>query len=225
MLFGKLTPRKAEFLGALTGDRGAFKKTHSYGHYKGYDASKWVRYVTKVCVGIDKDWGIHLSNLIYREYGINGSIYWDRNEWRLESSSARLFMDLSNYYQQEWNARCWRISPAIFKSALEARRAFVRGYFDADGYPYFSKARNRVFVQVNAVNHSGLTGVKRLLESTGFHPGLYRRYKKRDVWELTIYRKQEVIRFSTEIKFSIKRKQAKLGRMLRDRWPNEFEGK
>ena len=207
----------------MTGDRGAFKKTHSYGYYKGYDASKWVRYVTKVCVGIDKDWGLHLSDLIFHEYGIHGSVYWDRNEWRLESSSARLYRDLSNYYQQEWNTRSWRVTPALFTAAIKVRRAFVRGYFDADGYPYFGKARNHVYVQVNSVNYSGLLDAKRLLEGIGFHPGLYRRYKKRDVWELTIHRKQEVFRFSTEVTFSIRRKQEKLEKMLQDRWPNGLE--
>lgn len=220
MFLGGITPRKAEFLGALTGDRGAFKKTHSSGFYRGYDMSKWVRYVTKICVGVDKDWGVHLSNLIFQEYGVRGSLYWDRNEWRLESSSSRLHRDLANYFKQEWNARSWRVSPALFSAPIGVRRAFIRGYFDADGYPYFSKARHHVYVQVNSVNLNGVMDTKRLLESVGFHPGLYRRYKARDVWELTIHRKSEVFRYSTEIKFSIARKQAKLLKMLHDRWPD-----
>jgi intein/homing endonuclease len=217
-----LSAAKAELLGALTGDRGAFKKTHSYGHYKGYDATKWVRYVTKVCVGLDKEWGFHLSDLVFHEYGLHGSVYWDRNEWRFASSSARLFRGLACYYEPAWNARCWRISPVLFESPIEVRQAFIRGYFDADGYPYFNKARNKVLVQVNSVNYSGLSDAKNLFESLDYHPGLYRRYKVRNVWELTIHRKNEIMRFLNEIGFSIERKQAKLRKMLKVRWPESI---
>ncbi len=220
-----LTVGKAEFLGALTGDKGVFKKTHSYGHYKGYDATKWVRYVTSICLGFDKEWGHHLSSLVFRDFGLRGSIYWDGKEWRFATSSARLFKDLSRFYLPEWNARRWRISPVLFNSSVEIRRAFMKGYFDADGYPYFHKSRNKVLVQVNSVNKPGLANAKRLLESLNFNPGLYRRYKDRDVWELTIHRKPEVARFSDEIRFSITRKQTKLLRILKHRWPELFDRK
>jgi intein-encoded DNA endonuclease-like protein len=65
--------------------------------------------------------------------------------------------------------------------------------------------------------------MRHLLRSLDYHPGLYRRYKKRDVWEVTIQRKSEVIRFLGEIGFSIRRKQQKLIRMIRSRWPEGLE--
>jgi intein/homing endonuclease len=94
------------------------------------------------------------------------------------------------------------------------KRGFVRGYFDADGYPNLNKARRKVLVQVNSVNKFGLSDVQSLLRTIGFHPGLYRRYKKREVWELVIHRKSEVIRFLDEVGFAIRRKQDKLQEMI-----------
>jgi len=71
-----------------------------------------------------------------------------------------------------------------------------------------------VLVQVNSVNKNGLLDMRRLLQSLQFNPGLYRRYRTRDVWELTIQRKSEVFRFLNEIGFSIMRKQTRLKQML-----------
>lgn len=203
----------------MTGDKRVFKQTHGYGFYKGYDLSKYRRYITSICLGADKEWGRRLSGIAFEEFGIRGSIYWDRDEWFLFTSSARLFRGLSPYYSPEWNARKWRISPSIMRSSMKTRRRFVKGYFDADGYPYFNKSRNNVLVQVNSVNKRGLTDLKQLLESMGFHPGLYKRYRTKAVWEVTIQRKQEILRFSREIGFSIARKQRGLLRMINRKWP------
>jgi intein/homing endonuclease len=218
-----LTPEKAELVGALTGDKGVFKKTHRYGYYNGYDLSRYHRYQIWICLGKDKDWGSHISDLIFQGYGLRGSVCYDRNEWRFHSSSTRVFKELSSYYDPSWNARKWRINTELLGSSGEVRRRFARGYFDADGYPYFSKSRKKVLVQINSVNKNGLNGMRHLLLSLGYRPGLYRRYKKRDVWEVTIQRKSEVIRFSREIGFSIRRKQQKLRRMLRSKWPDCVE--
>jgi hypothetical protein len=218
-----LTPEKAELVGALTGDKGVFKKTRRYGYYNGYDLSRYHRYQISICLGKDRDWGSHISNLIFRGYGLRGSICYDKNEWRFHSSSTRVFKELSRYYDPSWNARKWRINAELLGSSAEIRRRFARGYFDADGYPYLNKSRKKVLVQINSVNNAGLTDMRELLRSLGYNPGLYRRYKNRDVWEVTIQRKSELIRFLDEIGFSIKRKQQKLRRMLRSKWPGCVE--
>jgi hypothetical protein len=218
-----LTPENAELIGALTGDKGVFKRTRRYGFYNGYDLSRYHRYQISICLGKDKSWGTHISDLIFQGYRLRGSICYDRNEWRFHSSSTRVFKELSRYYDPSWNARKWRINPELLGSSAEVRRRFARGYFDADGYPYFSKSRKKVLVQINSVNLKGLTDMRHLLRSLDYHPGLYRRYKKRNVWEVTIQRKSEVIRFLGEIGFSIRRKQQKLIRMMRSRWPECLE--
>jgi intein/homing endonuclease len=218
-----LTPEKAELVGALTGDKGVFKKTRRYGYYRGYDLSRYHRYQISICLGKDRDWSSHISDLIFRGYGLHGSVCYDKNEWRFHSSSTRVFKELSQYYDPGWNARKWRISAEISGSPARVRRGFARGYFDADGYPYFSKSRKKVLVQINSVNKRGLTDMRELLQSLGYNPGLYRRYKNRDVWEVTIQRKSEVIRFLNEIGFSIRRKQQKLRSMLRSKWPGCVE--
>lgn len=118
------------------------------------------------------------------------------------------------YYKPEWNARTWRLSPEIFESSPRAKKSLVRGYFDADGYPYYNEARRQVLIQVNSVNLRGLQDMRRLLCSLGYHPGLYKRYKAKDVWEITIHRNAEVVRFYDEIGFSINRKQSRLKGMI-----------
>jgi len=217
------TPDNAELLGALTGDKGIFKKTRRYGFYNGYDLSKYHRYQISICLGKDKDWGSHISDLIFRGYGLHGSVCREEREWRFHSSSTRVFKDLSRYYDPTWNARKWRISPVLLRSPTDIRRRFARGYFDADGYPYYNKSRDKVLVQINSVNRNGLTDMRELLRSLGYNPGLYKRYKNRSVWEITIQRKSEVIRFANDIGFSIQRKQEKLRNMLRSKWPGCLE--
>ena len=214
-----VTAEVAELVGALTGDKGIIKRTRRYGYYNGYDLSKYHRYQVSICLGKDKDWGHHISNLIFRAYGLRGSVCPDGSDWKFYSSSTRVFKDLSQYYDPEWNARRWRINQAILDSSVVIRRGFARGYFDADGYPYFNKSRNRTLVQINSVNKNGLTDMRGLLQSLGYHPGLYKRYKKRRVREVTIQRKSELIRFLDEIGFSISRKQARLRGMLLRKWP------
>jgi len=133
-----LTEERAELVGALTGDKGVFKKTRRYGCYRGYDLSKYHPLPDFDLSRKDKDWGLHISDLIFRGYGLRGSVCYDKNEWRFHSSSTRVLKDLSSYYDPNWNARRWRINPALLDSSVEIRRKFARGYFDADGYPYFS---------------------------------------------------------------------------------------
>ena len=175
---------------------------------------RYHRCAMSICLGSDRRWGDHISDLMFRAYGLRGSVYFDVDEWRFYSSSSRVFKDLSLYYNPEWNARTWRLSPLLFHSSEEARRGLVRGYFDADGYPHFSKARARASVQVNSVNLNGLQDMRDLLRTLGFSPGLYRRYKIQEVWELSVQRSSEVIRFFDEIGFSIKRKQVRLKELL-----------
>ncbi len=174
----------------------------------------YTRCQTSICLGEDAEWGRHISELVFRSYGSHGSVYYDRDEWKFASSSTVLFNDLARYYQPKWNARVWRVSPHLSHSPIVTKRRFVRGYFDADGYPNFNKARRKVLVQVNSVNKIGLSDVRNLLKTIGFHPGLYRRYKKREVWELVIHRKSEVNRFLQEVGFAIKRKQSKFQETL-----------
>jgi hypothetical protein len=212
---GLLTAESAEILGAIIGDKGTFKRTRRYGFYKGYDLSKYHRYVMSICLGNDKGWGYHISDLMFRRFGLRGSTCYDGEEWRFFSSSTRVFKELSLYYNPEWGARSWRISDDVFKSSSNVKKSLIRGYFDADGYPRYSKARRRVLVQVNSVNRNGLLDMRRLLQSLRYHPGLYRRYRTRDVWELVTQRDAEIVRFFNEIGFSIERKQTKLKRMLK----------
>ena len=56
--------------------------------------------------------------------------------------------------------------------------------------------------------------MKKLLESLGYKPGVYRRYSDGSAWELCIARQGDVLRFYTKIGFSIEQKQEGLRGML-----------
>jgi hypothetical protein len=163
---------------------------------------------------MDREWGTHLAGLLMRSYGVHGSTYHDGHEWRLWCSSSRAFRDLSNYYQPEWNCRRWIVGPAFFEGSFEVKQGVVRGYFNADGYPNFSRARQQVSLLATSVNYNGLVSMKDLLGAIGYTAGVYRRYKGEKIWELRINRQNDVVRFYREIGFSIERKQEKLAAML-----------
>jgi intein-encoded DNA endonuclease-like protein len=94
------------------------------------------------------------------------------------------------------------------------REGVVRGYFNADGYPNFSKARNQVSLKATTVNKIGADSMRRLLATIGYKSGVYMRYKEDEVWELCIARQEDVVDFYKCIGFSIRRKQNKLRTML-----------
>jgi len=212
-----ITEAKAEVLGALIGDKKLFKKSHRYGHYHGYDLSRYYKCVTSICLGADRDWGYHLSRLILGEYGVRGSIFFSQNEWVFECSSTRLFEDLTQFYEHGWRARTWRLKEIIFDSPEAVRERLVRGYFDADGTPYYNEMRNRLIVRATSVNLAGLQDMKRLLISLGIHPGIYRKASDESSWELDIARLSDLESFRSRIGFSITRKRAKLEEAMRTR--------
>jgi len=209
-----LTPEKAELVGALMGDKGTFKQQQRHGFYHGYDLSRYTRCTISICLGKDKTWGEHMGRLMMDSYGTHGSTYLDGNEWRFWSSSTIAFHDLSQYYDPSWNCHLWRVTRPILEAPPVVKERVARGYFDADGYPNFSKARNQVSVKATSVNKQGVDSMKQLLVTIGYRPGVYRRYNDMDVWELCIGRADDVIRFYNRIGFSIKRKQQKLRRFL-----------
>jgi len=63
-----LTAEKAEILGALFGDKSLFGIYPRYRHYKGYDYSRYKQGIVRICLGKDKEWGTHLSDLTFETY-------------------------------------------------------------------------------------------------------------------------------------------------------------
>jgi hypothetical protein len=196
------------------GDKGTFKVQQRHGFYHGYDLSKYTRCAMSICLGRDREWGAHLAALLMSSYGAHGSTYLDGREWRFWSSSSKAFHDLSQYYHPNWNCHLWRVTKLIFEASPIIKEGVVRGYFDADGYPNFSKARQRVSLKATSVNKLGVQSMKELLKTIGYSPGVYRRYKDAEVWELCIARKDDIVRFYRRIGFSINRKHQKLKDMM-----------
>jgi len=214
LLSANLTPEKGELVGSLMGDKGTFKVQRRHGYYNGYDLSRYRRCTMSICFGKDKSRGSRLSGLLMKSYGVHGSTYLDGREWRFWCSSSRAFRDLSTYYRPDWSCRSWRVTAPIFRANRAVKEAVIRGYFNADGYPNFSVARNEVALKATTVNCQGINTMSRLLQSLGYQAHVYRRYKNRNVWELCIARQDDVLRFYEFIQFGIRRKQRKLRLML-----------
>jgi len=92
-----LTAEKAEILGALFGDKSLFGIYPRYGHYKGYDYSRYKQGIIRVSLGKDKEWGTHLSDLTFETYSIRGSVVEDTREWIFRIDSARVARDLMRW--------------------------------------------------------------------------------------------------------------------------------
>lgn len=214
ILSSHLTPEKGELIGSLMGDKGVFRIQHRHGFYNGYDLRKYTRCAMSVCLGRDWTWGERLSELMLKSYGVRGTTYRDGREWRYWCSSTRAFRDLSNFYSPDWNCHLWRVTKPFFRADSDVKEGVIRGYFNADGYPNYSKARNQVSLKATTVNRRGVDSMKKLLGTIGYHPGVYRRYADKDVWELCLARQEDVVSFYRRVGFSIGRKQHKLRSML-----------
>lgn len=54
------------------------------------------------------------------------------------------------------------VTRPIFDAGTPAKKRVILGYFDADGYPYFSRVRNQVSVKAISVNKAGPNSMKEL---------------------------------------------------------------
>jgi intein/homing endonuclease len=209
-----LTQEKSEIIGALLGDKSLFGIFRRYGHYKGYDYSRYKQGIVRISLGKDEEWGHHLSGLVCKAYGIRGNIYQDKREWVFNVTSGRVVRDLMNWYDSAWNSHSWRVPAEIFDSSDQVKRKLLRGYCDADGSPIFNKSRRQPLIKVESVNHEGLLDVNRVFHDLGYVTHVWRESKIRKTWGLYIIRINELFRFQQEIGFSIKRKQYRLTEIL-----------
>jgi hypothetical protein len=85
-----LTPKKAEILGALFGDKSLFGIYPRYGTYKGYDYSRYKQGIVRISLGKDKEWGKRLIDLTVKAYGIHGCIADGKREWLFRIDSVRV---------------------------------------------------------------------------------------------------------------------------------------
>jgi intein/homing endonuclease len=197
----RLTPEKAEIIGALLGDKVRFGFFKRYGNWT---KSKKPRGILEICLGSNAQWGEHLSDLAFRAYGLRGSTYplkkpYPRQpEWRFSISSPRVVKDLLPYFDPAWRAATWRIVPAILESPKTSIRALLRGYMDADGFVHKSSTRG---VRVESVNENGINDVLVLFGKLGIEGRIYRR-KSKKVWALQISRKRNISRYRKLVGFS-----------------------
>jgi len=211
-----LTAEKAEIIGALFGDKSLFGIYPRYGHYKGYDYSRYQQGIVRISLGKDKEWGTHLSDLTFKAYKIRGSIVRDTREWIFRIDSMRVVKDLAKWYYPSWDCHTWRVNSEIFSASKEAKIGLLRGYCDADGSPVFNRSRKQPIIKIESVNCDGLLEINCIFQELGYISHVWRESKTRGTWGLYITRLGDIQRFYKEIGFSIARKQFRLSEILGD---------
>ena len=98
----------------------------------------------------------------------------------------------------------WHIPSEIFSEKLEIRCAFLRGFFDSEGFA------NDEVLGCCSVNKDGLEQIVKLLESIEIKSIAYLNAKSDGAYRLYIYRMRERMKFHKLVGFSIKRKMQNL---------------
>ncbi len=209
-----LTAEKAEILGALFGDKSLFGIYPRYGHYKGYDYSRYKQGIVRISLGKDEEWGKHLSNLTFKAYNIHGCVVRDTREWIFRIDSARIVRDLMKWYDPTWNCRTWHVNSEISPASKEVKIGLLRGYCDADGSPIFNKSRQQPLIKIESVKHTGLVEINRLFQELDYNTHVWRESKTRETWGLYVTCFEDIQRFHQEIGFSIARKQLRLSEII-----------
>jgi len=128
----------------------------------------------------------------------------DYGDGRKIIQSKKLFYYLTDgfsYYSREW------VVPDISKSLL---RMWLRAFFDCDGWVSSRKRQNRA-ICLDSVNFNGLVLIKRVLkEKFDIDSKDIKKRKGRDLYELSIYGKENLKRFQEEINFLHPEKKKKL---------------
>ena len=209
-----LTPEKAELIGALLGDKSLFGIYPRYGHYKGYDYSRYKQGITRISLGKDEEWGVHLSNLVLETYGIKGSVLHDNREHIFRIDSARVVKDLMRWFDPSWNCYNWQVHREVYSASDQVKIGLLRGYCDADGSPIFNRSRKQPLIKIESVNHDGLLDVNGIFHKLGYNSHVWRESKTRRTWGLYLTRLEDVRRFHQQIRFSITRKQSRLSDVI-----------
>jgi stage V sporulation protein R len=199
----EVTEDLASFLGYMIGDGHISETGRSFGLTSG-DLEQIENY----------------ENLLGSLFGLNGKRKWDgsskNGRWRVSCSSKSLQEFLKSLgLKTGVCAREKTVPDCILKSPKNVVSAFLRSYFDCDGYGgdggvILSTASEKMGEQIQTIllNYSILASRKRVKSSDE---------KKTHVWHVRMGGLQ-VKKFMEQIGFGLKRKQDSLGKYVNDRF-------
>ena len=155
----------------------------------------------------------HLAQTAARATGLTGKRKLDRQgghtRWRLTFHSRELLRFLGDLdIHPSALARTKKIPDAILQSPKDIMSAFLRGYFDADGYA----GKQGIILSTSSLSLLG--AVQTVLLNYGILSS--QRAQAKEIWNLDI-KGASAARFHTEIGFALPRKQEALEKYVYDR--------
>lgn len=198
-----LSKDKAYILGVLCGDGWIYyqNKSPKQTYQVGLNA-------------IDKDFVYQFKDSLYKVYKISSDIKvrdrrkpnWNR-QFEIKICSKNVCDDLLSF--GNFKTSSWRIPQAIFESQPKVKAAFIKGFFDSEGY--VSKKDRRV-VGVST-NFDGLSEVSQLLKSLDIESRI-KTDSIKSCYYLSITGRKCIERFLKLVDFSIKRKSLLLEKLV-----------
>jgi len=139
-------------------------------------------------------------------FGVRPTI---RKEGRCEKSSKEIYEKLTkefgSFYSWEWQM------PELDEDLM---RIWLRAYFDCEGWVFCKKHQNR-HIGADCVNESGLNQVILSLNTLGIQT-IKKYNKKKNIYRILIYGKENLIKFKEKIGFLHPEKAKKLDESIKD---------
>lgn len=134
-------------------------------------------------------------------------------------------VNLINYLKKSYGSfgtSGWDIPKEVMNGNRDKKISFIRGFVDSEGGVCLNKL-NQPFISITSINKRSLEKLNNLILSLGINSRYYTQSHRADIF---MYRKEEVLKFSKVIGFSIRRKQAKLINGLKKfDWTRNYNGR
>jgi len=128
---------------------------------------------------------------------------------RCRIGSKKIYEELTknfgSFYSKDWHIP--QLSPKLAK-------IWLRAYFDCEGWVYCKKHQNRM-IGAECINEKGLNQVREYLKMCGIFSNIKKK-STRDIFILSIYGKENLIKFQNEIGFLHPDKKEKLNLTIKD---------
>jgi len=160
---------------------------------------------------IDRDFVEAFKKNIEKTYGIKSKIKIEepknkkhKRSFEVRLSSRRICEDVRKY-KVPFKEKIWRVPSEIKQTNKNNKKAYIKGVFDSQAHVNIKKKEIRTVI----LNIFGLYELKSILTDLGIKSHISERVQR-----ITIYRKENIEKYTNDIGFYIKRKQADLNKLL-----------
>jgi len=118
---------------------------------------------------------------------------------------TKLINKFESFYSYEWS------SPTLNKKLM---KIWLRAFFDCEGWVFCKTHQNR-HIGLDSVNEKGIDEIRRNLRKIGIET-IKKENKKRHIYRIIIYGKENISKFQKEIGFLHPQKKQKLDHTIKD---------